>query len=254
MGARVNQRGVGRDQAAQPLDIAGIDRGDGVVKPRVRFEPGDPVGRLDEVLEPRPVVEAILPREHPLRIGNRQRPVEDRLRRLSFHPGMMRDNAGRGRRFSLAMITTQLTGLNLELGEVGTGRQSAAWHMVAPFARAGCPRPVRKKRGRIVRRLVGGTQSLSADGKRPTTLATETSHRVSRSQQCENRRRLNRLCVQVARRRLEPQSPFRNLCRKLIVASRSQLRSWTLSVATRHYGCQYSQSWRQHPANWQSVS
>ena len=153
IGAGVNQRGVRRDQAAQPLEIAGIDRGDGVVETRVRLERGDPARRLDVALEPRPVVEAILPRKDQLRIGQRERPVEDRSAVSGLSSVDDARRCARGGRVPLAMRTTQLVGLDLELGEVGTWTAENGWAWYAPFARARCPRAGRKKRGRIVQSI-----------------------------------------------------------------------------------------------------
>ena len=125
----MNQRRLRRDQLAQPLEIAAIDRGESLIKPRMRFElRRRGLRRLDPLLELCPVVESIFAREHKLRIGKRQRPVEDRLERLALQSGMIRDDARRGGQFSLAMGAAQLAGLKLELVEVGTGRKGTARH------------------------------------------------------------------------------------------------------------------------------
>ena len=87
IGACVNEPGVFGDQVAQPAEVAGIERSDGSVKARVRFNLGEPVRRLDVPLEPGPVGKSILSGKHPLRVGQRERPVEDRFQRLAFHPG-----------------------------------------------------------------------------------------------------------------------------------------------------------------------
>ena len=45
VGARVHQRGVRAMRRAQPLEVAGVERGDGLVEARVRFELRRPGGR-----------------------------------------------------------------------------------------------------------------------------------------------------------------------------------------------------------------
>jgi hypothetical protein len=57
------------------------------------MEPGHGISKLDMLLEPRPAVEAILARDHQLRVGEGQRHAKDGLGSLPAEPGMMRGDA-----------------------------------------------------------------------------------------------------------------------------------------------------------------
>ena len=63
---RMDQRWICRDQASQALKITGIERGDRVVKARVRLKFGEASRSFYVMLEPRPVLEAILPSNAPV--------------------------------------------------------------------------------------------------------------------------------------------------------------------------------------------
>lgn len=104
----------------------------------MRTEFRDSVRKLDVVLELRPISEAVLPRDDQLRVGERQRFVEGRLKRLALQAWMVRGDASGGRWLPVAMRTMKLIRLDLELIEVRaegerTGRQVG----LGPFPRTG---------------------------------------------------------------------------------------------------------------------
>ena len=77
VGSSVHQRGIGRKQAAQPVEVASIHGCDGLLEARVRTERRDRIGELDALFELRPAVEAIFPRDDELRIGQREAPSRE---------------------------------------------------------------------------------------------------------------------------------------------------------------------------------
>ena len=119
---------IRREETAQPIDVARIHRGHGVVESRVRTEGRHRIGEFDMLFELRPAVEAILARDHQLRVGERQRRVEDGLGRLPLESGMVRGDASCRRRPAVAVFLVELSGLELELTKVGTRRQGSGRH------------------------------------------------------------------------------------------------------------------------------
>ena len=81
--ARLDQRGIRRDETAQSLDVTRIHGVDGLVEARVRTERRDGVRQLDVVLQPGPGVETIFARDDQLGIGERQRRGKNGLGRLA---------------------------------------------------------------------------------------------------------------------------------------------------------------------------
>ena len=71
-------------------------RGDGLIELRVRAVRRDRLGELDALFELRPAVEAVLPRDDQLRIGEREAPSRERPRALALASGMVRDDTRGG--------------------------------------------------------------------------------------------------------------------------------------------------------------
>ena len=124
VGARVHQRGIRREQFAQSLEVAGIQRGEA---PRRTAGAARSVaiglGQLDAVLQLRPAVEAVLARDDELRVGERRAVVSrTACERLALESGMMRGDARGGRGPAVTMLLMELVRLDLELSEIRTRR------------------------------------------------------------------------------------------------------------------------------------
>ena len=148
-------------------DVAIVHGGDGRLEVRVRLKCGKGFGDFDGVLEARPAVEAILARHDELCVSENEVHVEYCCFRRALEARMVRGNARGRSRGSLAMLLMEFVRLQLELGEVGTQWERSSRHRRSFRKR---PMSAHGPKEALSHRIeeVGGTRSLSADGKRPT--------------------------------------------------------------------------------------
>ena len=129
IGPRMDELGMLRQQLLEATEISGNERGDRLVECRVGFELRDALARLDFVFEGRPTLEAVFAGDDELGVGERELCAEYGGRRRAFQSRMIGDDPRCGGLLALAMELSELVGLTLELGEVGTRREGTSRHV-----------------------------------------------------------------------------------------------------------------------------
>src|SRR5436305_11752588 len=117
------------EQRAEPVDVARLDRLDGVAEARMRCVRADAARGFDVVLERRPALEAVFAGDDELRVREGELGIEHRGRRLVLQSRVVSDDPRGGGLPAGTVELMELAGLALQLREARPRGQGPGRHM-----------------------------------------------------------------------------------------------------------------------------